>query len=159
MKIEQIAAKRGYVVTEEGVLLNPKGLELQSVDNGGYIKTTIRLNGKAVIFFAHRLQAFQKYGELLYNESILVRHLNSNKEDNSWQNIAIGTHSDNMLDIPKQIRIKKAIHASSFLKKYKNKEIIRFHKLHKSYKKTMDQFNISSKGTLNYILNPKNIED
>lgn len=154
MRIEEIASKRGYVVTEEGVFLNPKGLKLCSNYHQGYLTTKLKVDGKLVRLKAHRLQAFQKYGELLYNDATVTRHLNSNKEDNSWDNIVLGSHSENMFDIPKQIRIKRAIYASSFKKKYNNEDIINFHNEHKSYKRTMQQFNISSKGTLNYILNP-----
>jgi hypothetical protein len=55
----------------------------------------------------HRLQAFQKYGDLLYEEGTVVRHLNGDPGSNAWDNIAIGTMSDNMFDIPKQIRIEE----------------------------------------------------
>lgn len=57
------------------------------------------------------------------------------------------------MDIPKQVRIKKSLHASSFLKKYENDEVKKYYNKTKSYKKTMSKFNISSKGTLHYILN------
>ena len=153
MEIERILSKRGYVVTEDGTLLNPKGNKIGSKDNRGYIGSEIKVEGKGIPFFAHRLQAFQKYSNLLYEKGIVTRHLNGNKEDNSWDNIAIGTHSDNMMDIPEQIRIKKAKYAASFIKKYDYEEVINFYKSCKSYKKTMQEFNISSKGTLNYILN------
>ena len=152
MKIEEIVTKRGYIVTEEGILLNPKGCKTGYFHKDGYVKTSLRINKKVVGLYAHRLQAFQKYGKKLFIEGVVVRHLNGNSLDNSWINIAIGTHSDNMMDIPEQIRIKKAKHASSFLKKYNNDEIIEFYNTCKSYKKTMDKFNIPSKGTLNYIV-------
>lgn len=153
MKIEQIAFKRGYVATEEGVLLNPKGLEIGFVKNSGYNSTMIRVKGKQVNFMVHRLQAYQKYGCKLYEDDIVVRHKNNIKGDNSWGNILIGNQSQNMMDIPKQIRIKKAQHAASFNTKYNKEDIKNFHNIDKSYKKTMNRFNISSKGTLNYILN------
>ena len=152
-RIEQIATKRGYVVTEEGKLLNPKGEEIGSINNTGYIKTSIRVNKKKVSFMSHRLQAFQKYGDKLYDKGVEVRHKNGNPLDNSWNNILIGTHSENMQDIPEQIRIKKAKHAASFLKKHNKEKIQKFHKENKSYKLTMEKFNISSKGTLWHILN------
>jgi hypothetical protein len=155
MKIEQIGVERGYVVTKEGTLLNPKGLKIGRINIRGYLDASIRVEGKTVKLQTHRLQAFQKYGILLYNKGFEVRHLNSDKEDNSWKNIALGTHKANMLDVPKELRVKSAIHAASFLKKYNNEEIIMFYELHKSYKVTMEKFNISSKGTLNYILKSK----
>ncbi|QNI20428.1 HNH endonuclease [Bacillus phage 1_ICo-2020] len=46
---------------------------------------------------AHRLIAYIKYGEVAF-EAECVRHLNDNSLDNSWDNIALGTHMDNHLD-------------------------------------------------------------
>lgn len=151
-KIEKIASKRGYMVSEEGKLYNPKGKEIGTYYNG-YLGTSIRIKGKQKNFTAHRLQAYQKYGDLLYEDNILVRHLNGDSTDNTWNNIAIGTQSDNMMDIPKQIRIKKALHATSFMRKYDKEEVRQFYSSCKSYKETMKQFKITSKGTLHYILN------
>jgi hypothetical protein len=51
--------------------------------------------------------------ETSYEEGTVVRHLNGDPGSNAWDNIAIGTMSDNMFDIPKQIRIRRAEHASS----------------------------------------------
>jgi len=150
-KKEIIAAKRGYIVTEEGVLLNPKGNEVGVIING-YHTLKMRFSGKSLNLKTHRLQAFQKYGSKIYEEGIVVRHKNGISEDNSWDNILIGTHSDNMMDIPEQIRIKKARYATSFIRKYNKKEVREFHKKENSYKLTMQKFGISSKGTLNYIL-------
>lgn len=152
-KIENIVSKRGYAVTEDGVFLNPKGENVGSIGSVGRIRTKIKVDKKQIVFYSHRLQAFQKYGNKMYEKGIMVRHKNGNPLDNSWDNILIGTASDNMMDIPEQIRIKKALHASSFLKKYNNEEVVKFYKECKSYKKTMEKFCIPSKGTLHYILN------
>ncbi len=152
-KIEVIASKRGYVVTEDGILLNPNGKEIGIINSAGYKITMIRVKGKQIIFTAHRLQAYQKYGNKLFEDNIITRHLDGHSLNNSWNNIAIGTQSDNMMDIPEQIRIKKAKYAASFNRKYNKEEIKKFHRKEKSYKKTMEKFNSSSKGTLNYILN------
>lgn len=58
-----------------------------------------------------------------------------------------------MMDVPEQIRIKKALHATSFCRKYNKDEVRKFHSHSKPYIKTMNKFGISSKGTLHYILN------
>lgn len=155
MKIEEIVTERGYEITKDGNVFNPKGRKVGMVNKEGYMKVSIRLDKKTVHFFAHRLQAFKKYGQDLFESGIVARHLNGNSLDNSWDNIAIGTHSDNMMDIPEDVRIKKAFHASSFLKKYDNEDVIEFYNACRSYKQTMEKFNISSKGTLNYILRQK----
>lgn len=154
MKTEQIASKRGYVVTEQGIFMNPAGKILKSINEKGYIYTNIRIEGKNVTIKAHRIQAFQKYGEKLYELGMMVRHFNGIPSDNSWKNILIGTHSQNMMDVPEQIRIKKALHATSFVRKYDKQKIKDFHiNTNSSYKKTMLEFGITSKGTLHFILN------
>ena len=130
MRIEEIVAKRGYVVTEEGVALNSKGFKVGYTNSVGYTEIKIKLDKKSVSINVHRLQAFQKYGEKLFISGTVTRHLNGNPLDNSWENIVIGSHSENMFDIPKQIRIKRAIYASSFKKKYNNEDIINFHNEH-----------------------------
>ena len=82
-----------------------------------------------------------------------VRHVNADRGDFSWDNILIGTHSQNMMDIPEHIRLAKALHATSHVRKYDKGEVRKFYNGCKSYKKTMEQFDISSKGTLHFILN------
>lgn len=155
MKIEQIAYLKGYRVTMSGVLLNPKNIEIGSL-TGRYLYGSFKSkknNVKLKRFSAHRLQAFQKYGNKLYEEGIMVRHKNGNPIDNSWDNILIGTNKENAMDIPEHIRISRALHASSFLRKHDKEEVKKYYQECKSYKKTMEKFNISSKGTLHYILN------
>lgn len=154
-KIEVIASRRGFTVSEEGLLYNPKGEQVGNyVDSNGYFNANLRTKKRNTnMLKVHRLQAYQKYGNKLFEEGIQVRHLDGNKENNTWNNIAIGTQSENQMDIPKQIRIKRALTASSNIRKYNKEEVKKFHRVSKSYKRTMEKFNISSKGTLNYILN------
>lgn len=104
----------------------------------------------------HRLQGYQKFGYRIFEKGIHVRHLNGNCKDNSWENIGIGTVSENMMDKPEEARIRWAINASNKARRFTDDEmsqIREFHKIHKSYKKTMTEFNISSKGTLHHMLN------
>lgn len=152
MRKEQLAYRKGYRVTELGSLINPKGKVIGSWD-GGYFGTSIVLNKIKIRLRSHRLQAFQKYGTMIYEKGILVRHADGNPTDNTWGNIIIGTPKDNMMDIPEQIRIKKALHASSFVRKYNKEKVRKYYEECKSYKSTMSEFSISSKGTLHYILN------
>jgi hypothetical protein len=53
--------------------------------------------------FVHRLQAFQKFGNEVYT-SDCVRHLNGNCQDNSKDNIALGTHLDNYKDMSDEVK-------------------------------------------------------
>ena len=152
---EKYCYELGYRVMENGNIISKSGSILSGSINNGYIRISIRSYIYSY-FFAHRLQAYQKYGDALFKEGIEVRHKNGNSYDNSYDNILIGSHSENMMDIPQSIRVSRAIHASSFNKKYCREDVIDFHENNsRSYKKTMERFGISSKGTLHFILNGK----
>jgi hypothetical protein len=155
MRIEELVYNRGYRVDKDGILTNPKGESIGRVEPSGnlpYHLSSVKIDGRSKKFRTHRLQAFQKFGDKMYEEGICVRHLNGNSLDNSADNIEIGTHSDNMMDKSPEDRMKAALHATSFVRKYDKQEVRDFYSEHRSYKKTMDRFGISSKGTLNYIL-------
>ena len=103
----------------------------------------------------HRLQAYQKFGNKIFDKNIVVRHLDDDSLNNHIDNIAIGTRQDNCLDIPKEKRIEYAKHAASFCIKYNAEEVKQFYNSCLSYKQTMERFNIKSKGTLHHILNKR----
>tara|TARA_B110000971_G_scaffold156400_1_gene159759 strand:+ start:198 stop:677 length:480 start_codon:yes stop_codon:yes gene_type:complete len=142
----------GYRVNKNGELIGLKGNPVGS-HSGGYYRIKIRENGKFINCLSHRLQAYQKYGNKIYQSGIVCRHLNGDSLDNSIDNIAIGTQSDNIMDRKQADRIAHASHASSFAQVHNHNDIISFYNKEKSYSKTMDKFNISSKGTLHYIIN------
>jgi len=157
MKKEQLAYKRGYRITENGDVIGRRGFALRPEKNRkGYFIFYLRDEGsqKKIKVLYHRLQAFQKYGNEMYEPKIMVRHLNSNKEDNSFSNIAIGTAKDNYLDIPESIRLARNIYPSFFNKKHDYDLVKAFYKKsNRSYLATMNEFGITSSGTLHYILN------
>ena len=150
-RLEILAKQKGYVVLEDGTVNGPNKNDIGTINNG-YVFINLRVAGKCRNVRAHRLQAYQKYGEAIYSKGIVVRHLDGNPLNNSHTNIAIGNNSDNMMDKPKEQRMKDALHATSFVRKHSHEEIISYHEKHNSYKKTMEKFNISSKGTLHFIL-------
>jgi hypothetical protein len=147
------AYNKGYRCTKEGILLNPECVKIGHVAQSGYYVTSIRIDGKYTKIKAHRLQAFQKFGDEMFKPRIQVRHLNANKLDFSYENIEIGTPSQNMMDKPKEERLKSALNATSSVRKYDKTEVRAFYDKVRSYKQTMENFNISSKGTLHFILN------
>lgn len=104
----------------------------------------------------HRLVAYQKFKEKTFEKGMQIRHLDGNSLNNCECNIALGTPSDNLMDIPKETRVKRATHAASFVRKFSDKEheeIREYHKKKKSYKDTLKKFNIRSGATLGKILN------
>lgn len=152
-KYEKLLIERGYMVSEDGRAYNKNGDEVGFTATNGYKEICVRIKGIPKTIKLHRLQAFQKFGDKLYEDNIVARHLDGNKLNNSWNNIMIGTQSDNMMDVPEQVRIKRSRYATSFTRKYNKEEVKAFHKTSKSYKETMRKFNIKSKGTVHYILN------
>ncbi len=155
LKKEKIAYEKGYRCTKDGILLNPIKKEIGSTRGDGYIHFSITIDGYGKSIAAHRLQAYQKYDEKIYLDDLEVRHLNGDKSDFSWDNIVLGTRSQNMMDKSPKERKKCANIASSYTKKYDYKEVRQFYEFCKSRKKTMDQFDITSTGTFHYIINTK----
>ena len=149
------AFNKGYRVCKDGTVVSPKGAIIKGrIGNTGYKRFNIRLNGKETSqVYIHKLCAYQKYGDIAF-QTDCVRHLDGNPLNNCPDNIKIGTQSDNMMDIPKDVRQKKAEHATSFTRKYNKNEVRDFYKQNgNSYKKTMNHFGMTSKGTLWFILN------
>jgi hypothetical protein len=149
---EIYAYEIGYRVTEDGFLQSPSGKYIGSINSSGYIKFSIQNKRKRYAILAHRLQAYQKYGEKIYQKGLQVRHLNNNKQDNSYSNIALGTNKQNIADRDRDSVIKQALYASSFTKKYDYNKVKYYYNKTRSYKLTMQEFNISSSSALHYIL-------
>ena len=107
------AVEKGYVVSLDGCLYKNKKL-IKTFEQKGYKLFSIRIPNKKypLQLKLHKLQAYQKFGDKLFEKGVQVRHFNGNSLDNSWDNILIGTNSDNQMDIPKEIRIRSATIAS-----------------------------------------------
>lgn len=147
------AHDKGYSVINSRIFYNGREVKANLKKNG-YTCFCIRYEKQRCVIFVHRLVAYQKYGNDLFKNGIEVRHRNGIRSDNSPDNILIGSHSDNMQDISESIRLKKSLHATSFVRKYKREDVVKFYNENESsYKITMRHFNISSKGTLHFILN------
>jgi hypothetical protein len=107
----QYAHERGYYVTEEGDVISPhsgKKLKLRLGTRGYWL-----FNGQLPAPHSqkyparvHRLLALQKFGEVALEPNIEVRHLDGNRQNNAWENIAIGSRSDNKMDIPQETRLR-----------------------------------------------------
>lgn len=148
------AFEKGYRISECGEYLNTLFSKLvKKVFIGGYPVFGIRIKDKKVNVMWHRLQAYQKYGEKLFEDGIVVRHFNSIKTDCSWSNIIIGTEKENAMDKPKDDRLSYSLNAVKHIRKYNATEVREFHKQNgNSAKKTMLEFNMTSTGSLHYVL-------
>ena len=160
-EIEKIAWEKGYYVNGLGEAYSPKGTKLKlKIHNGWYYAFNIKHLGKSRRVNVHRLQAYQKFKDKIYEQNMVIRHLNGNSFDNTFNNIGIGTPHDNSMDIPKEVRQRSAINASTATIKYPMElvqEIKEFYNQCKSYKLTKRKYNISSSGTLWKLLNDRKI--
>ena len=143
------AYKRGYRVNSKGQVIGIKNNILSlSFNKYGYASFNIRFNKKVTRVFVHRLQAYQKFGESMFEEGILVRHLDGNSKNNSENNILIGTNSDNMMD---KSELSRKLGSSS--PKHNHKQILEDYNNGMNYTEIMSKHNISSKGTVSFIIN------
>lgn len=152
----QDAFKKGYRVTQSGDVISPTGKTLKCSTQNGYFRFSVRTkDNKVRHVMVHRFVAYQKYGEIMF-QSDCVRHLNGNQKDNSFNNIEIGTNSENMFDVPPSIRRRRSIISShkQWMKWDEDTvvEIKTYYQATHSYKKTMEKFRIQSKSTLHNIL-------
>lgn len=157
-----LAVEKGYCVNRLGEVFSKRGNKLKLIkhsihlkqdgDEICYMRFTVRDGSRTLNVIVHKMVAYTKYGIKAFKEGVCVRHLNSISTDNKWENIAIGTQSDNHMDIPKEKRIQKAIHASSFAKKHDHEQIVKMHQSGLSYSRIMFEMGIKSKGTISFII-------
>ena len=144
---------KGYRVNDLGEVINPKGDKVMcSIHKKGYRCIGHRINGVTTNIPVHRLQAYIKFGDKIYTKGLLVRHLDGDKLNNSYNNIELGTYSDNRMDMPEEERKRLAQLAADSQKIYDHKDIYELYCKNPSYKAIMNHFGIKSKSTLSNIL-------
>jgi hypothetical protein len=153
------AYDKGYRSDKNGNIISPfskKPLKLSS--NSKYYRFCIRMNGIRVSISVHKFIGYQKYGQNAFAKNIEIRHLDDISTNNCLSNIGIGTHKQNMMDKSSEKRFKISINAAKNKRKFSDsivKEIRKKRKSGYSYKQLMKEYNISSKGTMSYIINNK----
>jgi hypothetical protein len=114
-RLLKAAFERGYRVNERGEVVSPKGRvrkPQQHLKKCGYcvaIFTVDDREGTSYPLRVHRLLAYQMFGDRVFEPGIEVRHLDGNSLNNTPENIALGTPSQNALDRPP---IDRRLHAS-----------------------------------------------
>ena len=108
------AIEMGYFVDDTGVVHfkeRQRTLCVKRVGKCEYYYFTINIAGARKKVMVHKMQAYQSFGLDAFKPGIQVRHLNSNSLDNTKTNIAIGSPSENQMDIAieaRSLRSKKA---------------------------------------------------
>jgi hypothetical protein len=129
--------KKGYTIDKEGTVKNPKGEIIKGSVYNGYRKyslTSFTLRG-------YKFQAYIKYGDKSMEKGIVVRHKNNNSLDDSWDNILIGTQSDNMMDRPEEERVKHSEKKQYITEELKNK-FIKDNRNGLSHRKIGEKYNV-----------------
>ena len=158
------AYNQGYRVYDGKIINiytgNTRSPHLMSKGSGYYIyRFSIRPSNAKYTrcsVYVHQLLAYQKYGMKAFEDGVVVRHLDGNSLNNMDENVVIGSQSDNMMDRSPDKRLEHSIKASTTVRKFSDEVVAKIKHLRQegyTYKQLMDEFNISSKGTLHYILN------
>ncbi len=157
-----IAKEKGYYIDEDGLVYNADGQQrkvlLKNVRKPFYYYFHIRgyEPRKFNITYkveAHKLQAYQKFGDLLFRPGIQVCHINNDSLDNSWDNITIGTIKENRERISSY---RESSDTKRKLRYYSDELVAKVRARRnegKKYKEIMEEFDISSLGSVHYILN------
>lgn len=149
---------RGWRVSDAGIALKPDGSpQPVTPDKHGYLRFSVKhSDGEIRAIYTHRLQAYQKFGEKLFEPGTEVRHLNG-ELDNSAQHIEIGTKSQNELDKPLETRAAFAAGAGGAARKLSDAQVAQLRQdrvAGASYKQLAEKYGIQ-KSTISYIVNNK----
>lgn len=106
------AVERGYYMTKDGQLFSKRGaVKIALHGSQRYPTFTTNWGGKVYGLPIHKFAAYFFYGEKAFDKNYVVRHLNGDTCDLRKSNIVLGTHSENNLDKPPEIRKAAAIKA------------------------------------------------
>lgn len=90
--------EKGFEVSPDGNLITPDGRPRKITNYNNYPSFNFRFEGSNFHIHMHRLAAYCKYGDVIFEKNILVRHLNNKKDDCRFSNLKIGTPAHNWED-------------------------------------------------------------
>ena len=152
----------GWSVNANGTVLKPSGEIRKCYTKKGqknrppYRVFNVKDDGLSRPVHVHKMVAFLKFGAVAFDN--LVRHLNNKSLDNSWNNIAIGSNSDNMMDRPAEERKAHALKAVKVLRKFTVEQVIFIRRTQESGKALAKYFNVSP-STISGIRNRKTYQN
>lgn len=156
-----VAHERGYRANAAGDFFSPAGTKLKKSFNNRYLRFSLITGGEKLTFKIHRFIAYYKFGDGLFQDGIQVRHLDGDPLNNSWDNIAIGTASENRMDIPEKERLRLTKNAAKKLRKLTYEQAEELRKDRKNglkYKDLVKKYNIA-RGAAQRIVNKETYVD
>jgi hypothetical protein len=157
----EAAAAEGWRAVD-GRLFKPDGTEAPvHFDSWGYPRFSYYFGFKSQrghpvsrSVMVHRLVAFQKYGQECFDGWSVVRHLDGNKLNYRPENIVLGTQSQNMLDLPRSVRLRNGSMAARKLTPDQVKELLVDRAGGMKYSQLSEKYGLQ-KSTISYIVNRK----
>jgi hypothetical protein len=151
-----MVARKGYMVSQDGSLVTrPVQQKLSGRASRKYRAISVfhPETGVVVPVLVHQLVAYSKFGEAMFEPGVVVRHLNDDPLDNSWDNIVLGTPRDNALDRPKADRVLHAQKAGRTNSRSDSfwEQVAAEHAAGASYKELCEKHGLS-KSTLSFRL-------
>jgi len=146
----------GYRVTKEGLVRGKHGKIMSPVVRGGRPRFRM-VSTEAKDVRVDRLQAFQKFGYAAYYNKFDVVHLDGDKLNNSWDNIAIRGKDTKVVSEPTPfMRIDTDYLAIAHTGYAFHRSVINEHWIRSRFDFTLERFGIESRGYLDYVLTRSN---
>lgn len=152
----------GYRIETDGRIIGSRGLVIRgSLNHDGYrYFAATHPEGRhhsPLKIMVHRMQAYQKYGDKIFEVGFVVRHKGDDKSNNSWDNILLGSQQENCLDVPRERRVAQARRAASFCRIFTDEDVARMrvmrHEKKMTYQAIAVEVGLSSVGHLHQVIN------
>lgn len=121
----KLAYRKGYRIQKDGTLVNAADRKLQGSvkDSKGtrYRHFHVKFEGVSFPIAFHKLQAYQSFGDSIFDEKVHIRHLDGNSLNNARANISLGSKSENEQDKDPVIRSQVARNAGLTNRDYTRK--------------------------------------
>lgn len=143
------AYEKGYRAKQDGTICNPNGKTVGYKVDGRNV-FSVHFEGVRNPIRCNRFIAYQLWGDDTLKEGVVVRHLNDVKDDDRFENLALGTQADNIADKKRNGTVRK---------KYSDdlRKTIHLYYLKYGFANTLRKFNFSGDSIL--TLNIRRFKD
>ncbi len=153
------AFRRGYWVDGDGVVCSSRGVRKVNRQKNGLSRFSLHRGNpqRRVNVLVHHLAALTLFGDAAFADGVSILHLDRNRENNSAENLALGTQTEAQYLIPRHERVLYAMNAASKLRRLTVAQVHELRAMREtgaSLKQICARFEIA-KSTASYIVNRK----
>lgn len=150
-QVLEFLVKEGYTIDKQGIVRNNKGVILPGSKSDGYLKFSVRTDfTSSYAMRFHKFQAYVKYGDKIFERGQVVRHLNDVKDDNSYENIVLGSQTQNMMD-RKESHRKSHIKNKGGIPEDIQEKILFDRRIGLSYRALVDKYGIPKSTIMDFV--------